>query len=80
MRFLLARIMTPPPPPPQSHPGQKIHRQIWRAARVKSPFQRTYEPRKKLERTLGKSNLTFICWEIDNFVIKSDIFRRYFIC
>ena len=21
--------------------------------------------------------LTYICWEIDNFVIKSDIFRRY---
>jgi hypothetical protein len=25
-------------------------------------------------------NLTYICWEIDNFVIKSDIFRRFFIC
>jgi hypothetical protein len=24
--------------------------------------------------------LTYICWEIDNFVIKSDIFRRFFIC
>jgi hypothetical protein len=24
--------------------------------------------------------LTHICWEIDNFVIKSDIFRRFFIC
>jgi hypothetical protein len=23
--------------------------------------------------------LTYICWEIDNFVIKSDIFRRFFI-
>jgi hypothetical protein len=22
----------------------------------------------------------YICWEIDNFVIKSDIFRRFFIC
>ena len=22
--------------------------------------------------------LTYICWEIDNFVIKSDIFRRFF--
>ena len=25
-------------------------------------------------------SLTYICWEIDNFVIKSDIFRRFFIC
>ena len=24
--------------------------------------------------------LTYICWEIDTFVIKSDIFRRFFIC
>ena len=24
--------------------------------------------------------LTYLCWEIDNFVIKSDIFRRFFIC
>ena len=24
--------------------------------------------------------LTYICWEIDNFVIKSDIFRRFVIC
>ena len=24
--------------------------------------------------------LTYICWEIDNFVFKSDIFRRLFIC
>ena len=24
--------------------------------------------------------LTYICWEIDNFVIKSDIFTRFFIC
>ena len=24
--------------------------------------------------------LTYICWEIDNFVIKSDIFRRFFVC
>jgi hypothetical protein len=24
--------------------------------------------------------LTYICWEIDNFVIKSDIFKRFFIC
>jgi hypothetical protein len=24
--------------------------------------------------------LTYIYWEIDNFVIKSDIFRRFFIC
>jgi hypothetical protein len=24
--------------------------------------------------------LTYICWEIDNFVIKSDIFSRFFIC
>ena len=24
--------------------------------------------------------LTYICLEIDNFVIKSDIFRRFFIC
>ena len=24
--------------------------------------------------------LTYICWEIDNFIIKSDIFRRFFIC
>ena len=24
--------------------------------------------------------LTYICWEINNFVIKSDIFRRFFIC
>jgi hypothetical protein len=24
--------------------------------------------------------LTYICWEISNFVIKSDIFRRFFIC
>ena len=24
--------------------------------------------------------LTYICWEIDNFVIKSDIFWRFFIC
>jgi hypothetical protein len=24
--------------------------------------------------------LTYICWEIDNFVIKSDILRRFFIC
>jgi hypothetical protein len=24
--------------------------------------------------------LAYICWEIDNFVIKSDIFRRFFIC
>ena len=26
------------------------------------------------------SYLTYICWETDNFVIKSDIFRRFFIC
>ena len=26
------------------------------------------------------SYLTYICWEIDNFAIKSDIFRRFFIC
>ena len=26
------------------------------------------------------SYLTYICWEIDNFVIKSDIFKRFFIC
>ena len=26
------------------------------------------------------SYLTYICWEIDNFVIKSDIFRQFFIC
>jgi hypothetical protein len=26
------------------------------------------------------SYLTYICWELDNFVIKSDIFRRFFIC
>jgi hypothetical protein len=26
------------------------------------------------------SYLTYICWEIDNFVIKSDIFERFFIC
>jgi hypothetical protein len=26
------------------------------------------------------SYLTYICWEIDNFVIKSDMFRRFFIC
>ena len=26
------------------------------------------------------SYLTYRCWEIDNFVIKSDIFRRFFIC
>jgi hypothetical protein len=25
------------------------------------------------------SYLTYICWEIDNFLIKSDIFRRLFI-
>jgi hypothetical protein len=24
--------------------------------------------------------LTYICWEINNSVIKSDIFRRFFIC
>jgi hypothetical protein len=24
--------------------------------------------------------ITYICWEIDNFVIKSDIFSRFFIC
>jgi hypothetical protein len=24
--------------------------------------------------------LTYICWEINNFVIKSDLFRRFFIC
>jgi hypothetical protein len=24
--------------------------------------------------------LTYKCWEIDNFVIKSDIFRQFFIC
>ena len=24
--------------------------------------------------------LTYICWEINNFVIKSDVFRRFFIC
>jgi hypothetical protein len=24
--------------------------------------------------------LTYKCWEIDNFVIKSDTFRRFFIC
>ena len=24
--------------------------------------------------------LTYICWEIDHLVIKSDIFRRFFIC
>ena len=24
--------------------------------------------------------LTYICWEINNYVIKSDIFRRFFIC
>ena len=26
------------------------------------------------------SYLTYIFWETDNFVIKSDIFRRFFIC
>jgi hypothetical protein len=26
------------------------------------------------------SYLTYICWETDNFVIKSYIFRRFFIC
>ena len=26
------------------------------------------------------SYLTYICWEIDNFIIKSDIFKRFFIC
>jgi hypothetical protein len=26
------------------------------------------------------THLKYICWEIDNFVIKSDIFRRFFIC
>ena len=26
------------------------------------------------------SYLTYICWEIDHFGIKSDIFRRFFIC
>ena len=26
------------------------------------------------------SYLTYICWEIDNFVINSDIFRQFFIC
>jgi hypothetical protein len=26
------------------------------------------------------SYLTYICWEIDNFVIRSDIFKRFFIC
>ena len=26
------------------------------------------------------SYLTNICWEIDNFVNKSDIFKRFFIC
>jgi hypothetical protein len=26
------------------------------------------------------SYLTYICWEIDNFVIKSDNFKRFFIC
>ena len=26
------------------------------------------------------SYLTYICWEIDNFVIKSDILKRFFIC
>jgi hypothetical protein len=26
------------------------------------------------------SYLTYMCWGIDNFVIKSDIFRRFFIC
>jgi hypothetical protein len=26
------------------------------------------------------TNLSYICWEIDNFVIKSDFFRRFFIC
>jgi hypothetical protein len=26
------------------------------------------------------SYLIYICWEIDNFVIKSDIFKRFFIC
>ena len=26
------------------------------------------------------SYLTYICLEIDNFVIKSDIFKRFFIC
>ena len=24
--------------------------------------------------------VTYICWEINHFVIKSDIFRRFFIC
>ena len=26
------------------------------------------------------SYLAYICWEIDNFIIKSDIFKRFFIC
>ena len=35
----------------------------------------------KLKLILRKiTYLTYICWEIDNFVIKSDIFRRFFIC
>jgi hypothetical protein len=34
----------------------------------------------KLKLILRIRFLTYICWEIDNFVIKSDIFRRFFIC
>ena len=34
----------------------------------------------KLKLILRITYLTYICWEIDNFVIKSDIFRRFFIC
>jgi hypothetical protein len=31
----------------------------------------------KLKLILRITYLTYICWEIDNFVIKSDIFRRF---
>ena len=34
----------------------------------------------KLKLKLRIIYLTYICWEIDNFVIKSDIFRQFFIC
>jgi hypothetical protein len=34
----------------------------------------------KLKLILLTYQTYYICWEIDNFVIKSDIFRQFFIC
>ena len=35
---------------------------------------------KLILRIITYLSVSYKCWEIDNFVIKSDIFRRFFFC